>query len=41
MSNHGFPDDLTILSQQETWAPLKNMYYGNKKQQNESGKERG
>ena len=23
MSNHGFPDDLTILSQQETWAPLK------------------
>lgn len=23
MSNHGFPDDLTILSQPETWAPLK------------------
>lgn len=23
MSNHGFPDNLTILSQQETWAPLK------------------
>lgn len=25
MSNHGFPDDLTILSQPETWAPLKKI----------------